>query len=641
MATGRYVHRFDLDDRHSVHIYLGDLAEVQADALVSSDDNYLSAGGGVSAALAWVAGDAVARERLKLAREGRPRLSDVVRTAAGGLPCRLLYHAITIEDFKHYLNEPALRKLVANLLKSATEDGVRTLGMPALGAGAAGFDIVRASEVIIEELVGRLLETPVRHLILALVGDEAQRLFYEQLVRATAPRVAASSLRRIEQRVTEPIPPIGAGTAGGAWGGGVAGRVDTGATVGRAIGGPIGSVLGWFFGTGGGGKPPAPAEQKAPDPGPDDRAEITVEQFPSLVDETRVAAMPAGSPKLVAGLAALVLKHADAADVEQELLSRPESYGFRGTVEQRLTEFLYLGEKNLRTALGPALFKAKDLRRMADELGEDCEPARDPEQLIDLILRALGFNLLAPPAGLTQYVGRVERIILGLEGPDVSEAACVASGVEAAKLLEQVLKDLLRLYGLFLFGSGFEQELVARKLVEARRDGGVSRLTLGQAREALTQLDAAVRKTPDLLERLKRLGQQKPGLLPVRVAVERTGQAIDCGELLTGFIRWRNKEVVHDDPSAPPVPQRKAVRERLEHLRAFLLACRAAQVYPEVLRYEGTFENRNGERFVHFLDEQNTERKVRTDERIDPRRHYYCFATNNPLHLFPVLIQKL
>jgi hypothetical protein len=123
--------------------------------------------------------------------------------------------------------------------------------------------------------------------------------------------------------------------------------------------------------------------------------------------------------------------------------------------------------------------------------------------------------------------------------------------------------------------------------------------------------------------------------------VERTGQAIDCSELLSGFIRWRNKEVIHDDPSAPLVPQRKAVREQVEHLRAFLLACRAAQVYPEVLRYEGTFENRNGERFVHFLDEQNAERKVRTDERIDPRRHYYCFATNNPLHLFPVLIQKL
>ena len=255
MATGRYVHRFDIDDRHSVHIYLGNLAEVQADALVSSDDNYLSAGGGVSIALARVAGEAVARERVKLAREGRPRLGDVVRTSAGGLPCRILYHAITIENFRHYLNEPALRLLVANLLKCASEDNVRTLGMPALGTGVARFDIVRASEVIIEELLARLLETPIRDLVLALVGDEAQRLFYERLVRTNAPRCAASSLRRIERQVTEPPPPTaGDGTVAGA------------------------------------------AEQTAPDTRLDDRAEITGEQFPSLVDETRVAAMPTGHP---------------------------------------------------------------------------------------------------------------------------------------------------------------------------------------------------------------------------------------------------------------------------------------------------------------------------------------------------------
>src|SRR5947209_5338845 len=40
MATGRYMHRFDIDDQRSVHIYQGSLVEVRADALVSSDDNY-------------------------------------------------------------------------------------------------------------------------------------------------------------------------------------------------------------------------------------------------------------------------------------------------------------------------------------------------------------------------------------------------------------------------------------------------------------------------------------------------------------------------------------------------------------------------------------------------------------------------
>jgi hypothetical protein len=376
-------------------------------------------------------------------------------------------------------------------------------------------------------------------------------------------------------------------------------------------------------------------------PDPAELAGETGEQFPSLIDQTRLAATAVEQPKLVSGLAAVVLKHADSADVEQELLSRAECYNFRGTIEQRLMEFLYLGEKNLRLALGPALFKAKDLRRIAAELGADCELARDPEQLSNLILRALCFNLLADPVGLTQYMARVERLILDLEGPDTTEANRIASAVEAAKVLEQVLKDILRLYGFYLFGTSFEQELVQNHVIPARRDGGVTRLTLGQARDALVHLGALIKKDPKFCDLLARLGRNTWTLLPTLLIPEQTEKAIDCNKVLTGFIRWRNQEIVHDDPSAPAAPDQRAVQEQLGLLRTFLLACRAEGIYPEVLRYEGTFENRNGERFVHFLDERHAERRVRTDEKIDPRRHYYCFATNNPLHLFPVLVPKL
>jgi O-acetyl-ADP-ribose deacetylase (regulator of RNase III) len=623
MATGHYVRRFKIDDQHSVHIYQGSLVEIKADALVSSDDNYLSAGGGVSAALAQVAGHDVYRERSRLAQKGPLRLGDVVRTSGGGLPCRYLYHAITIKNFRHCMDEATLRVLVANLLDRATEDGVRTLGMPALGTGFAGFDIAPASQIIIEELLARLVDTPIRHVILALIGDEAERLFYEQLVRAYALRCAASSLRRIEKQLA----------AHG-------GRSETPtSTKAEKLAPPVpeGSCSEPVFPL---PLPSAEMEQVAtPGPGcgptPAELAEESGEEFHQLADTTRLAATPANRPKLVAGLAALLLKHADPTDIKQELLSLPECSYFRGTLQEQLMEFLYLSEKNLRTALGPCLFKAKDLRQIAEELGEDCEPARDPEQLIDLILRALCFNILAPPTGLTQYVAGIGRYILDLEAPGIAETPRIGIVVEAAKVLEQVLKDLLRLYGLYLFESGFEREFVQRKIV--RGDGAVSRVTLGEARQALIHLEGQVKKDTNLLERLARLGGGKLSLLPARLAVENAARAVDCREWLRRFIKWRN-DLVH---LVSPAPEQREVREQLEHLRAFLLACRADGVYPEVLRYEGLFENRNGERFVYFLDERNTERKVRTDEKIDPRRHYYCFATNNPLHLFPVLVQKL
>ena len=93
--------------------------------------------------------------------------------------------------------------------------------------------------------------------------------------------------------------------------------------------------------------------------------------------------------------------------------------------------------------------------------------------------------------------------------------------------------------------------------------------------------------------------------------------------------------------SSPDLKDVPMLEKTLEAFRTFLCTCQADGFYPDVLRYEGTFENRDGGRFAHFLDEAGRERKVRTDEKIDLRRHYYCFATNNPVHLWPVLIPKL
>src|SRR5271166_347023 len=187
MRLEGYVHGFEIDADHSLHIYQGSLVRVQADALVSSDNNYLSAEVGVSLALTLAVGFDVDRERQQIVREHRPTLGEVVRTSGGGLPCRYLYHAITIDfDRNASMDEAALRKLIANLLKQATADGVRSIGMPALGTGAVSFDLDRASEIIIDELLIRLVDTPIQRVILALMGNEAERLFYERLVRSQA-----------------------------------------------------------------------------------------------------------------------------------------------------------------------------------------------------------------------------------------------------------------------------------------------------------------------------------------------------------------------------------------------------------------------------------------------------------------------
>jgi O-acetyl-ADP-ribose deacetylase (regulator of RNase III) len=615
-----YVHGFEIDADHSLHIYQGSLVRVQADALVSSDDNFLSAGGGVSRALANAAGFDVARERQHIVQEHRPKLGEVVRTSGGGLPCRHLYHAITIDDdCNAYMDETALRKLIANLLKQATADGVRSIGMPALGTGAACFELGRASEIIIDELLVRLVDTPIQRVILALMGDEVERLFYERIVRTRAKRMASLELRRREltpHEVTDHRVQ--------------AGQEDHADT----------ERFTRFERPTQSSDPETPAVPAGWEVEGSAAVGEIIEQFPKLIDEDRLSSTPPSRPKLVDGLADVILKHADPDDIERELLSLPACRGFRGTLKQRLMEFLYLSEDNLRTALGPALFKNKDLRQMVKELGEESDLPRDQDQLLMAILRALCFNTLTPPVGIGEYIARLERLLADLRGGNDDERSLVAAAIEAGKILEQALKDLIRMYGFLFFGSDFEAELVRRKVIAPRRDGNhVSRLTIGQALEALEQLSSLMNQDAHLKAKWRTLGSSVNDLLPREIGADQGGQGDDCRRVLREIIATRNDSVHTGGTDGAAEPGE--VVQRIQKLHAFFCACHALGVYPDVLRYEGTYENRNGERFVYFLDEKSQERKVRTDERVDARRHYYCFATNNPIHLYPTLIPKL
>ncbi len=102
------------------------------DAVVSSDDNYLSHGGGVSAAL-WSAAREVDTSRLPLPAS----LGDVLETRAGRLGCAHLYHAISIDlDTGERANAGQVRDLTGRVVERAIRDGVKSIAMPVFASGA-------------------------------------------------------------------------------------------------------------------------------------------------------------------------------------------------------------------------------------------------------------------------------------------------------------------------------------------------------------------------------------------------------------------------------------------------------------------------------------------------------------------------
>ena len=204
--------------------------------------------------------------------------------------------------------------------------------------------------------------------------------------------------------------------------------------------------------------------------------------------------------------------------------------------------------------------------------------------------------------------------------------------------MQRVNSNLVRMYGYVFWGTAFEDELVKLEPKLKRFDKRGVELTGGQARDMLMKLRDLAESDQTLREQLQRTGQSSIELAPKRLKKDDREDCLGYEAVTQQIINFRNS-AAYSKPEKNTTTLQDLL-SALEELHALLCAWQSTGVYPEVLRYEGTFENKDGELFVHFVDERGKKRKVRTDERIDPRRHYYCFATNNPIYINPFLIPK-
>jgi O-acetyl-ADP-ribose deacetylase (regulator of RNase III) len=140
--------------RSTLTLEFGNITDSTADAVVSSDDSYLTMGGGVSAAILRAAGESIMRDA---AKKVPAQLGDVVVTTAGALRAKHVFHAITIGD-----GPLTPKEVVANAtrrcLQLVDSLGLNSIAFPAIGAGVAGFayeDVaVQMADVIVDFLKG-------------------------------------------------------------------------------------------------------------------------------------------------------------------------------------------------------------------------------------------------------------------------------------------------------------------------------------------------------------------------------------------------------------------------------------------------------------------------------------------------------
>ena len=121
----------------TINIFVGNITDSRAHIVVSSDDNLLTMGGGVSRAIQMAAGLEIIRDAGKMV----PRsMGDVVVTSAGRMPNRYVIHAVTMMASGGFLDLPRglmIRQLCHKVMVLLPQLNCRSVAFPAIGAGVA------------------------------------------------------------------------------------------------------------------------------------------------------------------------------------------------------------------------------------------------------------------------------------------------------------------------------------------------------------------------------------------------------------------------------------------------------------------------------------------------------------------------
>ena len=141
-----------MDAKDRIRLVQGDITEVDAEAIVNAANNDLQLGGGVAGAIRRRGGPAIQAE---CDRVGPIDVGGAAITTGGDLKARYVIHAASMA-LGGRTTEAALRSSVAESLRLADEKGLRSIALPAVGAGIAGFPMRRCAEVMLAVAAGHI-----------------------------------------------------------------------------------------------------------------------------------------------------------------------------------------------------------------------------------------------------------------------------------------------------------------------------------------------------------------------------------------------------------------------------------------------------------------------------------------------------
>jgi O-acetyl-ADP-ribose deacetylase (regulator of RNase III) len=159
-----------------IEIRQGDITELDVDAIVNAANNDLQLGGGLAGAIRRKGGPRIQAECDEI---GTIPVGGAVMTSGGNLKARHVIHAASMQ-LGGSTTAHALRSSTAHALRIAAQQGLKTIALPAIGAGIGGFPMRDCADIMLRETEKHFEQpTSIEKVYLVLFDEHALATFNE------------------------------------------------------------------------------------------------------------------------------------------------------------------------------------------------------------------------------------------------------------------------------------------------------------------------------------------------------------------------------------------------------------------------------------------------------------------------------
>jgi len=119
-----------------VEVVIGDITEMEVDAIINPANEYLIMGGGVAGAIKRKGGEEIEREAMKYAPLP---IGKAIATTAGKLKAKYVIHAPTVKTPGGASSVEWVKMATEAAINEARRLGIKSIAFPLLGAGVGGL----------------------------------------------------------------------------------------------------------------------------------------------------------------------------------------------------------------------------------------------------------------------------------------------------------------------------------------------------------------------------------------------------------------------------------------------------------------------------------------------------------------------